>query len=395
MNEVKSPKKPLVYYYAIVILVILALNFLAVPWLSQRQVKEVDYGTFMTMTENQEIGRVEVQNNQILFTNKDDTQVYKTGLMDDPDLIYRLKDSGAEFSSEIVEQMSPFLSFLLTWLLPIVFFVALGQFMLKRMTNKAGGPNSMMFGLGGSNAKVYVKSAEGIKFSDVAGEDEAKENLTEIVNYLHDPAKYQDIGASMPKGVLLVGPPGTGKTMLAKAVAGEANVPFFSMSGSTAPWTSPSKRRIESALSNPRLFDAHIKEPPAGLPAGRNKTHKALLRNLDARPSQSEHPCCDRDDGKDRKRCYWQHGVVAGLGERFLVTVVVGLIVRRFIIDHLLLCRDNGELGLGSASIGDDRQRVLACRQGFKIGGIQGDDGAALLYRVFGGVHVFSVYLNL
>ena len=232
MNEVKSPKKPLVYYYAIVILVILALNFLAVPWLSQRQVKEVDYGTFMTMTENQEIGRVEVQNNQILFTNKDDTQVYKTGLMDDPDLIYRLKDSGAEFSSEIVEQMSPFLSFLLTWLLPIVFFVALGQFMLKRMTNKAGGPNSMMFGLGGSNAKVYVKSAEGIKFSDVAGEDEAKENLAEIVNYLHDPAKYQDIGASMPKGVLLVGPPGTGKTMLAKAVAGEANVPFFSMSGS-------------------------------------------------------------------------------------------------------------------------------------------------------------------
>ena len=232
MNEVKSPKKPMMYYYAIVILVILALNFLAVPWLSQRQVKEVDYGTFMTMTENQEIGRVEVQNNQILFTNKDDTQVYKTGLMDDPDLIYRLKDSGAEFSSEIVEQMSPFLSFLLTWLLPIVFFVALGQFMLKRMTNRAGGPNSMMFGLGGSNAKIYVKSAEGIKFSDVAGEDEAKENLTEIVNYLHDPAKYQDIGASMPKGILLVGPPGTGKTMLAKAVAGEANVPFFSISGS-------------------------------------------------------------------------------------------------------------------------------------------------------------------
>ena len=232
MNEVKSPKKPLVYYYAIVILVILALNFLAVPWLSQRQVKEVDYGTFMTMTENQEIGRVEVQNNQILFTNKDDTQVYKTGLMDDPDLIYRLKDSGAEFSSEIVEQMSPFLSFLLTWLLPIVFFVALGQFMLKRMTNKAGGPNSMMFGLGGSNAKVYVKSAEGIKFSDVAGEDEAKENLTEIVNYLHDPAKYQEIGASMPKGVLLVGPPGTGKTLLARAVAGEAGVPFFSIAGS-------------------------------------------------------------------------------------------------------------------------------------------------------------------
>ena len=232
MNEVKSPKKLMLYYYAMALLVLLLINFLAVPWLSQRQVKEVDYGTFMTMTENKEIGRVEVQDNQILFTNKDDTQIYKTGPMNDPDLIYRLKDSGAEFSSEIVEQMSPFLLSLLTWLLPIVFFVALGQFMLKRMTNKAGGPNSMMFGLGGSNAKVYVKSAEGIKFSDVAGEDEAKENLTEIVNYLHDPAKYQDIGASMPKGVLLVGPPGTGKTMLAKAVAGEANVPFFSMSGS-------------------------------------------------------------------------------------------------------------------------------------------------------------------
>ena len=232
MNEVKSPKKPMLYYYAMALLVLLLINFLAVPWLSQRQVKEVDYGTFMTMTENKEIGRVEVQDNQILFTNKDDTQIYKTGPMDDPDLIYRLKDSGAEFSSEIVEEMSPFLSFLLTWLLPIVFFVALGQFMLKRMTNKAGGPNSMMFGLGGSNAKVYVKSAEGIKFSDVAGEDEAKENLTEIVNYLHDPSKYQEIGASMPKGILLVGPPGTGKTMLAKAVAGEANVPFFSMSGS-------------------------------------------------------------------------------------------------------------------------------------------------------------------
>ena len=232
MNEVKSPKKPMLYYYAMALLVLLLINFLAVPWLSQRQVKEVDYGTFMTMTENKEIGRVEVQDNQIIFTNKDDTQIYKTGLMDDPDLIYRLKDSGAEFSSEIVEQMSPFLSFLLTWLLPIVGFVALGQFMLKRMTNKAGGPNSMMFGLGGSNAKVYVKSAEGIKFSDVAGEDEAKENLTEIVDYLHDPSKYQEIGASMPKGILLVGPPGTGKTMLAKAVAGEANVPFFSISGS-------------------------------------------------------------------------------------------------------------------------------------------------------------------
>ena len=211
MNEVKSPKKPLVYYYAIVILVILALNFLAVPWLSQRQVKEVDYGTFMTMTENQEIGRVEVQNNQILFTNKDDTQVYKTGLMNDTGLTERLYDAGATFSSEIVEQSSPVLSFLIWFVLPIILFSAIGNQMNKKLMEKAGGgPGSMMFGgMGKSNAKVYVQSTHGIRFADVAGEDEAKENLQEIVNYLHDPSKYQEIGASMPKGILLVGPPGT------------------------------------------------------------------------------------------------------------------------------------------------------------------------------------------
>lgn len=186
----------------------------------------MDYGTFMQITEDQEIGRVEVQENQILFTDKEETQAYKTGLMNDPDLIYRLKESGAVFASEIVEQMSPFLSFLLSWVLPIAVFVGLGQLMSKKMMEKAGGPNSMMFSMGRSNAKVYVKSSEGIKFSDVAGEDEAKENLTEIVDYLHNPDKYREIGASMPKGILLVGPPGTGKTMLAKAVVGEANVPF-------------------------------------------------------------------------------------------------------------------------------------------------------------------------
>ena len=232
MNEVKSPKKPLLYYYGIVLLVLMLFNFLAMPWLAQRQVREVDYGTFMTMTEEKQIGQVEVQESQILFTDKDSGQIYKTGVMDDPDLIYRLKDSGAVFSSEIVEQMSPFLSFLLSWLLPILIFVGLGQLMSRRMMNKAGGPNSMMFGAGRSSAKIYLKSAEGIKFSDVAGEDEAKESLTEIVEYLHNPGKYREIGASMPKGILLVGPPGTGKTMLAKAVAGEASVPFFSISGS-------------------------------------------------------------------------------------------------------------------------------------------------------------------
>ena len=232
MNEVKTPKKPLIFYYGIVMLVLMLFNFLAMPWLAQRQVREVDYGTFMQMTEDQKIGRVEVQENQIVFTDKEETQIYKTGLMNDPDLIYRLKDSGAVFSEEIIEQMSPFLSFLLSWVLPIAIFIGLGQLMSRKMMEKAGGPNSMMFGMGKSNAKVYVKSSEGIKFSDVAGEDEAKENLTEIVDYLHNPDKYKEIGASMPKGILLVGPPGTGKTMLAKAVAGEANVPFFSMSGS-------------------------------------------------------------------------------------------------------------------------------------------------------------------
>jgi len=232
VNEVKKPKKPLIYYYGIVLVALLLFNFLAVPWLSQRQVKEVDYGTFMTMTEEKQVGKVEVQDNQILFTDKEEKQVYKTGLMTDPDLVNRLKASGAEFSSEIQEQMSPVLPFLLTWLVPILFFVGIGQLMSKRMMSKFNGPNSMLFGGKNSGAKVYVKSSGGIKFVDVAGEDEAKENLAEIVDYLHDPGKYQHIGAHMPKGVLLVGPPGTGKTMLAKAVAGESNVPFFSMSGS-------------------------------------------------------------------------------------------------------------------------------------------------------------------
>ncbi|WP_191440377.1 ATP-dependent zinc metalloprotease FtsH [Anaerotruncus colihominis] len=232
MNEVKTPKKPLIYYYGIALLILMLFNFLAMPWLAKRQIKEVDYGTFMTMTENQEIGQVEIQENQILFTNKDESQVYKTGLMNDPDLVTRLHSSGAVFASEIVEQMSPFLSILLSWVLPIVIFIGIGQMMSKRMMDKAGGGNAMTFSMGRSNAKIYVKSSSGIKFSDVAGEDEAKESLAEIVDYLHNPDKYREIGASMPKGVLLVGPPGTGKTMLAKAVAGEASVPFFSMSGS-------------------------------------------------------------------------------------------------------------------------------------------------------------------
>ena len=232
MNEVKTPKKPLIAYYCIVILLLLLFNMLVMPMISQRQVKEVDYNTFMEMTYNDNIGKVELQDNQILFTDKDNTQLYKTGLMSDPELTQRLYDHGAQFASEIQEQMSPVLSFLLSFVLPIVIFVGLGQMFTKQMMKKMGGPNSMMFGTGKSNAKVYVKSSEGIKFTDVAGEDEAKENLSEIVDYLHNPNKYRDIGASMPKGVLLVGPPGTGKTLLAKAVAGEANVPFFSMSGS-------------------------------------------------------------------------------------------------------------------------------------------------------------------
>ena len=233
MNEVKTPKKNWFYYYTIVLLILILLNTLIVPMIQQHSVKEVDYGTFISMTEKKEIGKVEIESNQIVFTNKDASQIYKTGLMDDPNRTERLYESGAEFSSEIIEQMSPLVSFLLTWILPLVIFFALGQYMSKKLMNKmGGGKDSMMFGMGKSNAKIYVKSTEGIKFSDVAGEDEAKENLTEIVDYLHNPNKYKEIGASMPKGILLVGPPGTGKTMLAKAVAGESNVPFFSMSGS-------------------------------------------------------------------------------------------------------------------------------------------------------------------
>lgn len=234
MNEVKKPRKPLIYYYTIVLIAIILFNFLAMPLISGARVKEVDYSTFITMTQNKEVGKVEIQaqENQIVFTDKDEKQVYKTGMVDDPDLTQRLYDSGAQFSGEIIEQMSPLLNIFLTWILPILIFVGIGQFMYKKLMEKAGGPNSMAFGMGKSNAKVYVKSSEGIKFSDVAGEDEAKESLAEIVDYLHDPSKYKEVGASMPKGILLVGPPGTGKTMLAKAVAGEANVSFFSMSGS-------------------------------------------------------------------------------------------------------------------------------------------------------------------
>jgi cell division protease FtsH len=202
------------------------------PWFGQRQIKEIDYGTFITMTENKEIGSVQIQSNQILFTDKDNSQIYKTGIMDDPDLVSRLSESGATFSSKIVEQTSPFLSLILSWILPLLIFLIIGQLMAKKLTSKAGGSDSMMFSMGKNRAKVYVKSSDGITFADVEGEDEAKENLMEIVDYLHNPNKYKEIGASMPKGVLLVGPPGTGKTMLAKAVAGEANVPFFSMSGS-------------------------------------------------------------------------------------------------------------------------------------------------------------------
>ena len=232
MKEVKPPKKPLIYYYGVALVVLLLINFLLVPLVARHAVQEVDYGTFMTMTENKEIGQVEVEDNQIIFTNKDGSKIYKTGPMNDPDLTQRLYDAGAEFTRDIVEQTSPLLSFVLTWILPIIIFIAIGQLMTKKLTDRAGGPGSMMFGAGKSNAKIYVQSTQGIRFADVAGEDEAKENLQEIVNYLHDPSKYQEIGASMPKGILLVGPPGTGKTMLAKAVAGESQVPFFSISGS-------------------------------------------------------------------------------------------------------------------------------------------------------------------
>lgn len=232
MHEVKKPRKPLIYYYVIVLMVLVLFNFLFMPWVAERQIKEVGYEKFMQMTEEEDIGRVEIdqEENQITFSDKDETAIYKTGMVDDPDLTERLYDAGAEFSGQIIEQTSPWVVFLLNWILPILIFVGIGQYMSKKMMDRAGGKNSMMFGMGKSNAKVYVKSSKGIRFSDVAGEDEAKENLAEIVDYLHDPKKYEDIGASMPKGILLVGPPGTGKTMLAKAVAGEANVPFFSMS---------------------------------------------------------------------------------------------------------------------------------------------------------------------
>ena len=233
MNEVKSPKKPLLYYYVVALLVVMLFNFIAMPWMAEHQIKEVDYNTFVTMTEQGEVGKVEIQqqDNRILFTSADEKTVYKTAMVPDDGLVQRLLDAGVSTTGEEIEQTSTLVS-ILAWVLPIIIFVALGQFMSRKMMEKMGGGNSMMFNMGKSNAKVYVKSAEGIRFSDVAGEDEAKENLTDVVNYLHDPSKYQEIGASMPKGILLVGPPGTGKTMLAKAVAGEANVPFFSMSGS-------------------------------------------------------------------------------------------------------------------------------------------------------------------
>ena len=232
MKEVKSPRKPLIYYYGIVLLVILVFNMVISPLLANARVKEVDYGTFMKMIEDKDIGSVEVADSEIVFTDKDNTQIYKTGEMNDPTLTERLYASGAKFTRNIEKGMSPLLSFFLTFILPILIFAALGQYMAKKMMSQAGGPNAMAFGMGKSNAKVYVPSTDGIRFADVAGEDEAKENLAEIVDYLHNPKKYSDVGASMPKGVLLVGPPGTGKTMLAKAVAGEAGVPFFSMSGS-------------------------------------------------------------------------------------------------------------------------------------------------------------------
>ena len=234
MNEIKSPKKPLLYYYFVAMLLVMLFNFIAMPWISEHQIKDVDYNTFVTMTEQGEVGRVEIQeqSNRILFTSSDEKTVYKTAMVPDDGLVQRLLDAGVSTTGEEIEQTSLLVS-ILAWVLPIIIFVALGQYMSRKMMEKmGGGGNSMMFNMGKSNAKVYVKSAEGIKFDDVAGEDEAKENLTEVVNYLHDPSKYQEIGASMPKGILLVGPPGTGKTMLAKAVAGEANVPFFSMSGS-------------------------------------------------------------------------------------------------------------------------------------------------------------------
>ena len=233
MNEVKTPKKPLIYYYGIVLIGLLLFNSLVMPWIMEQQIHKVDYGTFIRKTEKNQISQVEIQeqSNTILFKDKDN-KVYKTAMVQDDDLTKRLYEAGISFSGEEIKQLSPIVSFLLSWALPILLFVGIGQYMSKQMMKRAGGKNSMAFGMGNSKAKVYVKSAEGIKFSDVAGEEEAKENLAEIVEYLHDPSKYKEIGASMPKGILLVGPPGTGKTMLAKAVAGESEVPFFSMSGS-------------------------------------------------------------------------------------------------------------------------------------------------------------------
>ncbi len=234
MNEVKKPKKPLMFYYTVAIIVLILFNMLTVPWLMERQISQVDYNTFIQMTNDKNVGKVQIsqQDNSIVFTDKDEQKIYKTAMVDDPDLTKRLYDAGASFSGQEIEQMSPIVSFLLTWILPILIFVGLGEYMSRMLMKKAGGRNAMSFGMGKSNAKVYVKSSNGIKFADVAGEDEAKENLAEIVEYLHNPERYKKIGASMPKGILLVGPPGTGKTMLAKAVAGEANVPFFSISGS-------------------------------------------------------------------------------------------------------------------------------------------------------------------
>lgn len=232
MKEVKSPKKPLIYYYSIVLLLILIFNFTVAPLIMQVKVKEVDYGTFMQMIKDNNIGSVEIENSQIIFTDKDEKNIYKTGAMDDPTLTERLFESGAKFKKDIEKTTSPLLSFLLTFILPMLVFIGIGQFLAKKFVAQAGGKDALSFGMGKSNAKIYVPSSDGIRFDDVAGEDEAKENLAEIVDYLHNPKKYSDVGASMPKGVLLVGPPGTGKTMLAKAVAGEAGVPFFSMSGS-------------------------------------------------------------------------------------------------------------------------------------------------------------------
>lgn len=234
MNEVKKPKKSILFYYLVAMAALILFNALTVPWLMERQINKVDYNTFIQMTEEQNVGRVEIseQDSTITFTDKDEKNIYKTAMLDDPDLTKRLYEAGVSFYGEEIEQMSPILSFFLTWILPILIFVGLGEYLSRMMMKRAGGKNAMSFGMGKSNAKVYVKSSNGIKFSDVAGEDEAKENLTEIVDYLHNPDRYKKIGASMPKGILLVGPPGTGKTMLAKAVAGEANVPFFSMSGS-------------------------------------------------------------------------------------------------------------------------------------------------------------------